>query len=132
MTVAKPVFLPAGGRKYFCFATSIADGVACLAISGRLVLGAEAADSSLCDTIARVVPADTREIIIDLGGLEQMDAAGIGELALSCTTARSEGMAFVLENPRPRIKKLLEICRLDTCLMRKPAEVANAYVAAAE
>ena len=119
------------GDRYFCIATSLADEIAYFAVSGRLVSGIEGAVGSLHDTIARAIQRDTREIVIDLGGVEQIDAAGIGELVFDYTTARAAGMTLVIENPRPRVKKLIELCRLDGFLLHKRSEVKDTHVAAA-
>jgi anti-anti-sigma factor len=118
------------GDRYFCIATSLAGGIAYFAISGRLVLGLEGAVGSLHDIIARAIQRNTRDIIIDLSGVEQIDAAGIGELVFNYTTACAAGMTLVLENPSPRVRKVLELCRLDGFLLQKRSEVQDAYVAA--
>lgn len=130
MTTWRSISLRVRGKKYFCIATSNADGVTHFALSGRLVAGPEGAVGSLHDTVSRAVRQNTREIVIDLGEIEQIDAAGIGELVFNYSIARSAGMTLILENPRPFIRILLETCRLDMLLLRKPSEVEVAYAAA--
>jgi anti-anti-sigma factor len=134
--VQAPRLLPIGNdavnTRHFCIATSLADAIAYFAISGRLVLGAAGAVGSLHDTIARAVRRDTREIVIDLCGVEQIDAAGIGELVYNYTLARAAGMKLVLENPQPRVSEVLKICRLDAFLLPALDEVEDANAAAAQ
>jgi anti-anti-sigma factor len=53
------------------------------------------------------------DLDLDLCELEQIDAAGLGMLAMLQAFARKSGHTLRLLNPSPRIWKLLSLTRLD-------------------
>lgn len=55
-------------------------------------------------------------VILDLGGVHDIDSAGLGELVILYTTAGQHGRRLCLANPSPRIVQLLKITRLSGIL----------------
>jgi anti-sigma B factor antagonist len=66
---------------------------------------------SLSDEIERLLP-QTRQIVIDISGVEMIDAAGLGELVSVAVTAQASQGAIKLAAPSDLIRQLLELTHL--------------------
>ena len=80
---------------------------------GRIVYRDEAA------ALSRVVGEalqDTREVILDFEGVENIDSAGLGELVLAHMAAEAEGKAVKLSSAKPHVRELLELTNLTSVL----------------
>ena len=77
---------------------------------GRLdVRGAAAAREALHEALGR---GDGR-VLVDLSGVELLDATGLGVLVGAHRQARLQGRELVLCDARPRVARLLTLTRLD-------------------
>ncbi len=88
-----------------------ANETAILACQGRLVLGRATAtlESAMQSVRARI-------LVLDLAGVEGIDAAGLGMLIRIKHHLESAGGQMRLLNPRPHVRELLSLTRLDTVL----------------
>jgi len=85
---------------------------------GRIVYRDEAA------ALSRVVGEVLRlgsNVILDLGGVDSMDSAGIGELVLLYTVARERNANLKWANPNGLVRTLLGLTNLDTVLDVHPS-----------
>lgn len=88
---------------------------------GRIVAGAEA--EALKDAVA--CEADNREVILDLAGVEAIDARGLGLLVFLQTLGCALGYELELVNPAPRVREVLDLTRLDFVLDISHSESAE-------
>jgi anti-anti-sigma factor len=64
-------------------------------------------------------------ICIDLAGVTEMDARGLGTLADLAREARAHGSTVSVTSANPRVRRLLEVTRLDTVFdERQPCSCA--------
>ena len=80
---------------------------------GRIVYRDEAA------ALTRVVTEaleHTREVILDLEGVERIDSAGLGELVLIRLSAEANGSTLKLAAPSARVRALLDLTHLSSVL----------------
>jgi anti-sigma B factor antagonist len=82
---------------------------AVISCKGRIVYGIEAA--ALSGEIAELAP-QTRRVVIDLSGVEMIDAAGLGELVSVAVAAQASGCSIILAAPCNFIRQLLELTNL--------------------
>ncbi len=79
---------------------------------GRIVAGPEA--DFLKDAVA--CEADKRQVILDLAGVDAIDARGLGLLVFLQTLGCALGYELELLNPAPRVREVLDLTRLDFVL----------------
>jgi anti-sigma B factor antagonist len=82
---------------------------AVISCKGRIAYGIEAA--ALSGEIAELGP-QTRRVVIDLSGVEMIDAAGLGELVSVAVAAQATGCSITLAAPGGFIRQLLELTKL--------------------
>ena len=87
----------------------VAEDVTVICCKGRIVYGIEAA--ALSGEIAELVP-QTRRVVIDLSGVEMIDAAGLGALISVALTAQASHCSVKLAAPGHLIRQLLELTKL--------------------
>lgn len=80
-----------------------------LVLRGRLDVTA-AADARLA--LAAAVAAGSGELVLDLSGLEQVDATGLGVLVGAHRSAGRTGRTLVLLDVPPQVARLLFVTRL--------------------
>jgi anti-sigma B factor antagonist len=91
------------------YATTVVDGQL-ITLSGRLdVIGASAAREALHAALA----AGSGPLVVDLAGVELLDATGLGVLIGSHRRARLAGRHLVLRDAAPRVARLLWLTRVD-------------------
>lgn len=93
--------------------TRIVEPGALVSLHGRLDVVA-AADARLA--LADAVDAGTGELVLDLVGLESVDATGLGVLLGAHRRAQRAGRSLVLRSVPDRVGRLLLITRLDRVL----------------
>jgi|SRR5271166_873979 len=77
-------------------------------LRGRLVVGqTEALEGEL----KHLMP-DHKSIVLDLGGLNQIDSTGLGSLVSLCLTGKQIGCQIGLKNLTKRIKDLLSLTNM--------------------
>jgi anti-sigma B factor antagonist len=89
--------------------TSTTADLAVIHCEGRLVWGIEAA--LLVDEIEGLL-SQSRQIVIDLSGVQQIDASGLGELVSVAAAAQASGCAIKLAVPGDFIRRVLTLTRL--------------------
>ena len=89
--------------------TRVTEDVAVIRCKGRIAYGIEAA--ALSGEIAELAP-QTRRVVIDLGGVELIDAAGLGALISVALTAQARQCSVKLAAPGNLIRQLLELTKL--------------------
>jgi anti-sigma B factor antagonist len=89
--------------------TRVAEDVTVISCKGRIAYGAEAA--ALSGEIAELARR-TRRIVIDLGGVEMIDAAGLGALISVALTVQASQCSVTLAAPGNLILELLELTKL--------------------
>jgi anti-sigma B factor antagonist len=89
--------------------TRVAENITVVCCKGRITYGIEA--PSLSSQIAELVP-NTRRVVIDLSGVEMIDAAGLGALISVALTAQASQCSVKLAAPGNLIRQLLELTRL--------------------
>jgi len=78
---------------------------------GRIVFGEESAE--LRDTVKGFI-AQSKQIVLNLGGVSYIDSGGLGTLVALYTTAHNAGGAIKLSNLTPRVGDLLQVTKLLT------------------
>jgi anti-sigma B factor antagonist len=78
---------------------------------GRIVFGEESA--LLRDTVKGYI-AQTKRLVLNLGGVSYIDSGGLGTLVALYTTAHNAGGAVKLSNLTPRVGDLLQVTKLLT------------------
>ena len=85
--------------------------VAVVHCEGRIVYREEAAALS---RTASAVLQESKSIVLDLGAVERMDSAGLGELVLARMTAEARGGTVALACPNRRVRELLDLTHLSS------------------
>jgi anti-sigma B factor antagonist len=87
-------------------------GVTLLNVEGVIKLGESA--QFFAQTLDRTLSDDKGHVIIDFSRINFIDSTGIGELVGYLGRFRSFQRELVLVNPSDRIRKLLQVARLDS------------------
>lgn len=87
------------------------EGATVLQCKGRIVFRDEAL--ALSAKVAELLPA-SRQIVIDLSGVEIIDSAGLGELVVAFMSGQITGRAVKLAAPNRLVRKILEITNLNS------------------
>ena len=93
---------------------------------GRIVYRDEAA------TFSRVVREELRDrakVVLDLGGVSEIDCAGIGEIAMLYRRAQSKRAELKYAQPQPFVRRHLDLTRLNTVIEIHPnlKDALNAF-----
>jgi anti-sigma B factor antagonist len=89
--------------------TRVTEEVAVIRCKGRIAYGIEAA--ALSGEIAELAP-QPRRVVIDLSGVEMIDAAGLGALISLALTAQASQCSVKLAGPGNLIRQLLKLTKL--------------------
>ncbi len=89
--------------------TRVAEDVTVICCKGRIAYGIEAV--ALSSEFVKLAP-QTRRIVIDLSGVELIDAAGLGALISVALTAQASQCSVKLAAPGNLIRQLLELTKL--------------------
>jgi anti-anti-sigma factor len=84
----------------------------------ELVRGQE---RGLVDEITPLVRQQS--VVLDLGAVDRIDAAGIAALISIYGSARDTGHCFMVSNPTPHVREILTLVGLDRILLDHPAAV---------
>jgi anti-sigma B factor antagonist len=88
------------------------DNVAVVDASGRITLGQET--ELLRDTIQRLFGEGQKQILLNLGDVNFIDSAGIGELVSAFTSARNRGGELKLLKLTRKVRDVVQITKLYT------------------
>jgi anti-sigma B factor antagonist len=86
------------------------EDVIIIRLEGKIVLG----DGSgvLRETVRDVLAAGAPKVLLDLGGVQYIDSAGLGELVGCHTTAKTKGSTLKLLRLQQRVEGLLQLTKL--------------------
>lgn len=87
------------------------DGIKILMCNGRIVFGEEG--SELRDKVKSLL-AETKKLVLNLGGVSYIDSGGLGILVSLYTSAKAAGAEVKLANLTQRVGDLLQITKLLT------------------
>ena len=87
------------------------DGVTILSCAGRIMFCEEA--SALRERVKELL-GSTKEIILNLTGVSNIDSGGLGTLVGLYSSARSSGADIKLTGLGPRLRDVLAITKLST------------------
>jgi anti-sigma B factor antagonist len=88
------------------------EGISILALDGRLTFGPE--DIELNDEIRHAIAARRVRLVVDLGGVDKIDSAGLGTLLYARAELRRAGGGLALANLRPGHMHALLVAKLQT------------------
>jgi anti-sigma B factor antagonist len=106
--------VPTGGGQEAAMSLSIeirrVDQAVILGLSGRLSV----LEQQLRQLAWKLIEGGERNLIISLANVSYLDNSGLGQLCWIYTVSRNRGGDMKLLRPTPRIKRLLNITKLDT------------------
>jgi anti-sigma B factor antagonist len=88
------------------------DGVAVVALDGRVVLGEES--SELRNTVKGLLAESQKKIVLDVGRVGFIDSSGLGTLVAVYHTAKAQGATLALCQLGSKFEELLQMTRLLT------------------
>lgn len=88
------------------------EGITILELKGRLTAGHEA--GALRERVAALGAAGTRNLVLDMGGVDYIDSTGLGALVLCATGLRRNGGNIKLLDLNRRNIELLVMTKLAT------------------
>lgn len=88
------------------------DGVTVLAPEGRIVFGEETVTFS--DKVKSLLAEGKKKLVLDLKNVAMIDSAGLDELIIAHTRAKSSGASLRLCNLGSRSNELLQLTKLYT------------------
>jgi anti-sigma B factor antagonist len=88
------------------------EGFTVLEVGGRITLGEGGV--TLRDAIQGALKTGAKTLILDLGGVDYMDSAGLGELTGAYTSAKNKGCDLKLTHLTKKIDGLMQITKLAT------------------
>lgn len=98
------------------------EGVTVLDLSGKITLGEGSV--ALRDSIRNALAAGSRKILLNLGDVNYIDSAGLGELVAAYTSVKNAGGELKLLSLSKKVKDLLVITKLLTVFDIKDDEKA--------
>jgi anti-anti-sigma factor len=96
-------------------------GETVVVVSGRLD-GRHAGPAR--DALHAALGSGSGRVVVDLSGVELLDATGLGVLVGAHRRARAQGRELVLRGTPPRIARLLALTRLHRVLGAEPARLS--------
>src|SRR2546429_942957 len=86
-------------------------GALVLELEGRLI---SPASTGLLEAVRRVATAGPTRLVLHLGGVPSIDAAGLGALASAYGIVTSNSGTLRLAHVPKRVQALLDLCRLSS------------------
>jgi anti-sigma B factor antagonist len=104
------------------------EGVSILELKGRLTFGPE--DNVLNDEIRHTLAARRSRLVMDLGGVDKMDSAGLGTLLYTRGELRRAGGGLALANLNPSQMENLLVAKLETVfdVFASQLDAVNSFV----
>jgi len=85
-------------------------------VSGELDV---ATSGRLRNAFSELLAVGHSELAVDMGGVEFMDASGVGVLVGAALEARARGGRLVLQRPSRAVRRVLDLVDLDGVLARE-------------
>jgi len=103
------------------------EGVVIVGLEGRITVGPES--SALRDKVSALAAEGSRNIVLDLAGVDYIDSTGLGALVICATSLRKSGGNVKLLNLTPRSIELLVMTKLATVfeIFTDETEAVNSF-----
>jgi anti-anti-sigma factor len=101
----------------FASEVHVVDGEAVLAVRGEIDI-ANAED--FAELLLATVEAATSHVVVDASGLRYIDSSGVRGLVNAATRAKARDISFVIRDPQPNTRRVLEILGLAEHLFKAP------------
>lgn len=88
-------------------------GVTILDLRGRILIGDS--NDAFGAELRKIVESASREVLVNLTEVTQVDSSGISTLVKSFVTLRRDGGSLKLLNPRGLVRDVLEVTTLIHC-----------------
>jgi anti-sigma B factor antagonist len=88
------------------------DGMAVLALEGRIVLGEES--NQLRESVKGLLAKGKKKIVLNMSNVTFIDSTGLGTLVASHTSATTQGASLRLCHLGSKFKEVLQITKLVT------------------
>ena len=90
----------------------VVDGVAVVALEGRIVLGEE---STACrEKVKSLLATGQKKIVLNMDKVSYIDSSGLGALVAAHTSARSQGALLKISNLGSKFQEILLVTKLVT------------------
>lgn len=100
----------------------VVDGVAVVAIEGRIVLGEES--NALREKVKSLLASGQKKIVLNMQNVSYIDSSGLGSLVAAHTSARSQGASLKLSHLGTKFQEILLVTKLVTVFEVFPTEAA--------
>ena len=100
----------------------VVDGVAVVALEGRVVLGEES--NALREKVKSLLAAGQKKIVLNMNNVTYIDSSGLGTLVASHTSAKSQGASMKISNLGSKFQEILQVTKLVTVFEVLPTETA--------
>jgi anti-sigma B factor antagonist len=100
----------------------VVDGVAVVALEGRVVLGEES--NALREKVKSLLAAGQKKIVLNMNNVTYIDSSGLGTLVASHTSAKSQGASMKISNLGSKFQEILQVTKLVTVFDAYPSEAA--------
>ena len=98
------------------------DGVAVVALEGRIVLGEES--NALREKVKSLLAAGQKKIVLNMTNVTYIDSSGLGTMVASHTSARAQGASLKICNLGSKFQEILQVTKLVTVFDVFPSEAA--------
>jgi len=98
------------------------DGVAVVAIDGRIVLGEES--NALREKVKSLLSSGQKKIVLNMSNVSYIDSSGLGALVASHTSSKAQGANLRLANLGSKFQEILQVTKLVTVFEVFPTEAA--------
>ena len=98
----------------------VVDGVAVVAIEGRIVLGEES--TALREKVKSLLASGQKKIVLNMDNVSYIDSSGLGALVASHTSAKSQGASLKLCHLGSKFQEILLVTKLVTVFEVYPTE----------
>ena len=100
----------------------VVDGVAVVALEGRIVLGEES--TALREKVKSLLATGQKKIVLNMDNVTYIDSSGLGALVAAHTSARSQGATLKISNLGSKFQEILQVTKLVTVFEVTPTEAA--------
>ena len=98
----------------------VVDGVAVVAMEGRIVLGEES--TALRERVKSLLASGQKKIVLNMNNVTYIDSSGVGALVASHTSAKSQGATLKLCHLGSKFQEILQVTKLVTVFEVYPTE----------
>jgi anti-anti-sigma factor len=86
------------------------EGIGIVMPEGHLTLGD--GDRDLLDLVGRILASGRRHVVLDLAGVEYLDAAGLGMLIRCQRRVAGRGGRLILSGARSKVREILDLAEV--------------------